>query len=366
VTRPAWAEVDLGAVADNVRLLVERAAPAQVCAVVKAGGYGHGSVEVAKAALAAGATWLAVAIPAEGVELREAGIDAPILLLAEFHDCEATVRHRLTPTVYSEHGITWLAAEARRQGRTGIGVHLKVDTGMHRIGAAPGEAVTRAKAVLAAPELELEAVWTHCPVADEPDNPYTPGQAARFLAVLDELRAAGIDPPMVHAANSAGTLAHPSLHHDLVRPGIAVYGQDPSPALTGSGLRPALSLKARVSHVQVVPAGDAVSYGLRRPMERDTVVATVPLGYADGVPRGLSDAGHVLVGGKRRRIAGTITMDQLMVECGDDHVAVGDEVVLLGRQGTEEIPVSEWATILGTIVYEITCGISLRVPRVYV
>jgi alanine racemase len=131
-------------------------------------------------------------------------------------------------------------------------------------------------------------------------------------------------------------------------------------------LRPALSLKARVSHVQVVPAGDAVSYGLRRPMARDTVVATVPLGYADGVPRGLSDDGHVLIGGKRRRLAGTVTMDQLMVECGDDHIAVGDEVVLLGRQGDEEIPVSEWASILGTIVYEITCGISLRVPRVYV
>ena len=277
------------------------------------------------------------------------------------------MRHRLTPTVYSEHGITWLAAEARKQGRTGIGVHLKVDTGMHRIGASPAEAVTRAKAVLAAPELELEAVWTHCPVADEPDNPYTPGQAARFAAVLDELRAAGIDPPMVHVANSAGTLAHPSLHHDLVRPGIAVYGQDPSPAISGNGLRPALSLKAHVTHVQVVPAGDAVSYGLRRPMARDTVVATVPLGYADGVPRRLSSVGgEVLVGGRRRPLAGTVTMDQLMVDCGSDHVAVGDEVVLLGAQGDEVIPVQEWADLVGTIVYEITCGISPRVPRVYV
>jgi alanine racemase len=365
--RPAWAEVDLGAIAANVRLLVERAAPAAVCAVVKAGGYGHGAVEVARASLDAGATWLAVAIPAEGVELREAGITAPILLLAEFHDCAATIAHDLTPTVYSEHGITWLAAEARRQGRTGIGVHLKVDTGMHRIGVAPGEAVARAKAVLACPELELAAVWTHCPVADEPDHEFTPRQAARFAAVLDELRAAGIDPPLVHAANSAATLAHPALHHDLVRPGIAVYGLDPSPALSGSmALTPALSLKARVAHVQVVPAGEAVSYGLRRPMPVDTVVATVPVGYADGVPRGLSDEGVVLIGGKRRPLAGSVTMDQLMVACGTDEVAVGDEVVLLGRQGSESVTVQEWADILGTIVYEVTCGISLRVPRVYV
>ena len=335
--------------------------------MVKAGGYGHGAVAVARAALDAGATWLAVAIPAEGVELREAGIDAPILLLAEFHDCEATVRHRLTPTVYSEHGIAWLAAEARKQGRAGIGVHLKVDTGMHRIGASPADAVARAKAVLVAPELELEAVWTHCPVADEPDNDFTPGQAARFATVLDELRAAGIDPPMVHAANSAATIAHPALHHDLVRPGIAVYGLDPSPELAGAAaLTPALTLKSRVSHVQVVPAGDGVSYGLRRKMDRDTVVATVPIGYADGVPRRLWPDVEVLIGGTRRRLAGSVTMDQLMVDCGGDEVAVGDEVVLLGRQGDEEVRVQEWADLVGTIVYEITCGISLRVPRVYV
>jgi alanine racemase len=365
--RPAWAEVDLGAVAHNVGLLVERAAPAQLCAVVKAEGYGHGAVEVARAALDAGASWLAVAIPAEGVQLREAGISAPILVLAEFHEWAATVEHDLTPTVYSEHGITWLAEEVRRQGRGPVGVHLKVDTGMHRIGAHPDEVVARAKAVLACPELRLDAVWTHCPVADEPDNPFTPGQAQRFAAALEELAAAGIDVPLAHAANSAATLAHPSLHLGMVRCGIAVYGQDPSPALAGAAdLRPALSLKARVSHVQRVPAGDAVSYGLRRPMARDTTVATIPIGYADGVPRRLTDDGCVLIGGRRRAIAGTITMDQLMVDCGDDAVAVGDEVVLLGRQGDEEITVAEWAELLGTIVYEVTCGISPRVPRFYV
>jgi alanine racemase len=366
-SRPAWAEVDLGAVAANVRLLAERAAPAQLCAVVKAEGYGHGAVPVARAALAAGANWLAVAIPAEGRQLREAGIDAPILVLAEAHECDAVVTHDLAATVYSEHGISTLTAEAKRQGRYDIGVHLKVDTGMHRIGVAPAEAVARAKAVLAQPELRLDAVWTHCPVADEPGNPFTGEQAARFAAVIDELRAAGIEPPLVHAANSAATLTHPELHLDLVRCGIAVYGLDPSPELAGvAPLQPALTLKAQVTHVQVVPSGDAVSYGLRRPVTADTVVATVPIGYADGVPRRLSEDGEVLIGGKRRPFAGTITMDQLMVDCGTDDVAVGDEVVLLGRQGDGEIPVAEWADRLGTIVYEITCGLSPRIPRVYV
>jgi alanine racemase len=364
-SRPAWAEVDLGAVAANVRVLAERAAPAQLCAVVKADGYGHGAIAVARAALDAGATWLAVAIPAEGVQLREAGIDAPILVLAEPSEWLDVVRLDLTPTVYSERGIAELAAQARRSG-TRVGVHLKVDTGMHRIGVPPGQAVARAKAVLAQPELRLDAVWTHCPVADEPGNPFTTDQAARFASVVEELRAAGVDPPLVHAANSAATLTHPELHLDLVRCGIAVYGLDPSPELAGAApLQPALTLKAQVAHVQLVPAGDAVSYGLRRPVSVDTVVATVPIGYADGVPRRLSDGGEVLIGGKRRRLAGTITMDQLMVDCGNDEVAVGDEVVLLGRQGDEAVLVAEWAGRLGTIVYEITCGLSPRVPRVY-
>jgi alanine racemase len=365
-TRPAWADVDLGAVAANVRLLVERAAPALLCAVVKADGYGHGAVAVARAALDAGASCLAVAIPAEGTQLRDAGIEAPILVLAEFHEWHDVVAYGLTPTVYSEQGIVELVAEVRRQGKRDVGVHLKVDTGMHRIGVPPAEVLARAKDVLSHPELRLDAVWTHCPVADEPGNPFTTRQADRFAEVVEELRAAGIEPPFVHAANSAATLAHPELRLDLVRCGIAVYGLDPSPALAGElTLRPALTLKARVAHVQVVPAGDAVSYGLRRPVATDTVVATVPIGYADGVPRRLSDGGEVLIGGIRRPIAGTITMDQLMVDCGDGPVAVGDEVVLLGRQGDEEISAAEWAERLGTVVYEITCGLSPRVPRVY-
>jgi alanine racemase len=304
-------------------------------------------------------------IPDEGVELRQAGIDAPILVLDEPDAWDDLVAHGLTPTVYSERGIAALAAEAERQRRT-VGVHLKADTGMHRIGVVPADAVHRAKAVLAAPPLRLDAVWTHCPVADEPANPFTEQQADRFDGVLAELRAAGIDPPMVHAANSAAALVHPRLRYDLVRCGIAVYGLDPSPDVRDAApLRPALTWKSRVSNVQAVATGEAVSYGLRRPVAANTVIATVPVGYADGMPRRMSDEGAVLIGGKRRPIAGTITMDRLMVDCGDDDVAAGAEVVLIGEQGPEAISVQDWADLAGTIVYEITCGINPRVPRVH-
>jgi alanine racemase len=356
VSRPAWAEVDLGAIAANVRTIAELVAPAQVCAVVKADGYGHGAVEVARAALDAGASWLAVALPSEGTRLRHAGIDAPVLLLSEPPSWDEVVASGLAPTVYSERGVAALAGRGARP------VHLKVDTGMRRVGVRPDQAVARARQVQDG-GLDIEAVWTHCPVADEPANPFTDVQADRFDAVVADLRAAGIDPPLVHAANSAAAIAHPRLRYDLVRVGIAVYGLSPAPAIDGAvPLRPALSLRARVSHVQHVAAGEAVSYGLRRPAPADTVVATVPIGYADGVRRALSDVGEVVVGGERRPFAGTITMDQLLVDCGaDSDVAVGDEVVLIG----DGVRAEDWAAWLGTITYEVTCGISSRVPRVH-
>ena len=377
--RPAWAEIDLGAIRRNAVTLRELVAPAELCAVVKANGYGHGAVEVARAALDGGATWLAVALVAEGAQLRDAGIDAPVLVLSEpgpgEHD--DVVRHELTATVYTDVGIDACEHAARRSapGERGHAatVHLKVDTGMHRVGAAAGDAVRLAKAVLDSPSLLLGGVWTHCAVADEVGHPATSVQCERFVAVLAQLRDAGIEAPLVHAANSAAAIDQPVLRHDLVRCGIALYGIDPLRDRVPS-LEPALSLKAHVSHVQVVPAGDAVSYGLRRPVPEDTVVATVPLGYADGVPRRLFDVGvPVLVGGARRPLAGVVTMDQLLVDCGPaasgasgERVARGDEVVLLGRQGDEVITAYEWADALGTIPYEVVCGIGPRVERRYV
>ena len=370
--RPAWAEVDLGAVAANVAFLAERSAPAALCAVVKADGYGHGAAAVARAALGAGATWLAVALVEEGVALRDAGIDARVLLLSEppLDAMGAVVAARLTPTLYTEAGVA-AAAEAVGTRRAPMGVHLKVDTGMHRVGADPADAPVLARAVGAAPGLRLEGLWTHLAVADDPDqDDFTAAQLARFEGVRDALAADGAVPALLHAANSAAALAHPGARYDLVRCGIAVYGHSPRRGAVRPGdLRPALSLRARVSMVRTLDAGERLSYGRRYavPAPR-TVVATVPLGYADGVTRRLGEVGaEVLVGGRRRPVAGTITMDQLMVDCGPGApVAPGDEVVLLGRQGNEEISADEWAGRLGTIAYEVLCGIGPRVPRVVV
>ena len=369
--RPTWVEVDLGAVRANVAELARLAAPAVVLAVVKADGYGHGAVPVARAALAAGAQWLGVALVEEGVALREAGIDAPILVLSEPAPdaAAAVVEHRLTAVVYTAPGIDALAKAVADAGTaTPLPVHLKVDTGMHRVGCLPDEAPALAARVREHAQLRLEGVLTHLAIADEPEDPYTDEQLARFGAVLDVLRAAGIDPPIVHAASSAGLLAFPASHFTLVRPGIALYGVAPAPTLASAArLRPALAFKARVSYVKRLAAGARLSYGLRYRLDHDACIATVPVGYADGVPRNLAEVGgEVLVGGRRRRIAGTVTMDQIVVDVGDDSVEVGDEVVLIGAQGDERVTAEEWAERLGTIAYEIVCGIGPRVPRVHV
>ena len=362
----AWADIDLDAVATNVARLRELVAPSEVCAVVKADGYGHGAVPVARAAVEAGATWLAVAQVEEGEALRAAGIVAPILVLSEpdASRMDRLVAADLCTTLYTHAGIEAASAAADRAGRT-LPVHLKVDTGMRRVGADPVDAVARAKEIVASPGLTLDGVWTHLAVADEPDHGFTAEQLARYQAVVDELAAAGMRPRWCHAANSAGALAHPGARLDVVRCGIAVYGLAPAPALRHHlPLVPALTLRSEVSFVKQVGAGERISYGLRHEFGRDTTVATVSIGYADGVRRGLSDAGgEVLVRGRRRPIVGTVTMDQLMVDCGDDHVEPGDDVVLIGRQGDEEITAEEWAERLDTIAYEIVCGIGPRVVR---
>lgn len=367
--RPARAIVDLDAIGANVSLLRSVAAPAEVWAVVKADGYGHGAVAVSRAALAAGATRLCVALVKEGVELRVAGIDAPVLVLSEPHESQAAavVAHRLTAVAYTANFIASLGDAAAAAGWR-VPVHLKLDTGMHRVGATPDAAVGLAKLVADHPALALEGVMTHLAIADEPADPYTAHQLARFDTALEELRSAGLDPPYVHAANSAGTLAHPAARYGAVRCGIALYGIVPGPEIAhlATGLQPALRWEARVSYVKRLATGDRVSYGLRHTFAADATVATVPVGYADGVPRRLSAVGgEVLIGGRRRPITGVVTMDQLMVDCGDDPVQPGDEVVLLGAQGRERITPEEWGERVGTIGYEIVCGIGPRVPRVY-
>jgi alanine racemase len=329
-------------------------------------------VQVADAALNAGASWLGVALVDEGVHLRVAGrFTEPVLLLSEPPHSRMgdVIAHALTPTVYTPAGVEAAAkAVAASARRAPLPVHVKVDTGMHRVGAEPALAVRLALAVHESPELELHGVWTHLAVADEPDHPFTTTQLQRFDAVIAELAGHGVRPSLVHASNSAGALHRPDARYDMVRCGIALYGLAPSTELAGrDDLRPAMALKAQVSLVKPVEAGEAVSYGLRYRFDRRAFVATVPIGYADGVPRRLASVGgEVLVGGRRRPIAGTVTMDQLMVDCGDDSgVEPGDEVVLIGRQGDEEVTAWEWATRLDTIAYEIVSGISRRVPLDY-
>jgi alanine racemase len=363
--RWAWAEVDLAAIAHNVGVLRSRSAPSELWAVVKADGYGHGAVRVGRAALAAGAAGLCVALAQEGIELREAGITAPILVLSEqpADHAPAIVANDLTPTVYTPVGMRALAdAVGTSTAARPYSVHVKVDTGMHRVGVAPADLDALLHQLdQVSHVLRLDGIFTHLAVADDPGNTYNAQQLERFSSLITpEVR--------THAANSAGLMAHPAARRDMVRGGIAIYGISPGPGVDdlASDLRPALSLKAKVSFVKRLVAGDAISYGLRHTFSSAANVATVPLGYADGVHRRLfAVGGAVLIGGQRRRIVGAVTMDQLMVDCGDDEVDVGDEVVLIGRQRNEEITAAEWATRLDTIAYEIVCGISKRIPRVY-
>jgi alanine racemase len=379
--RPTRAEIDTDALARNVARIAT-AASAEVCAVVKADGYGHGAVLAAQAALAGGATWLAVALAEEAIELREAGVEAPLLLLSEppVAAVDAIVEHALTPTVYRPEFIAALDASAAARGRR-VGVHLKLDTGMARVGVAEAEWAARCAQLAICTNLDVEGCQTHLARADEPSRPTTLQQLERFGRGLETLVAHGLTPRIVHVANTAGALVHAPVWRELVvrvvpdarlmvRPGIGIYGLDPGGEVQAAphGLEPVLRLTSAVSLTRRIAAGTPVSYGHRWSAPADGWLATVPIGYADGVPRVLSGRLEVLHGGVRRPVAGTITMDQILVWCADDEPQVGDEVVLLGTQeglaGPARITVEDWAAMLGTITYEVVTGIGARVPRV--
>jgi alanine racemase len=376
--RPAWVEVDLAAIRANARLLAGLVAPARLCAVVKADAYGHGAPEVAAAALDGGATTVAVALVEEGIALRESGCASEVLLLSEptARAMGEAVAHGLTPTLYRLDGVVAAQSAAAASGRV-VGVQLKVDTGMHRVGADPAAVLEVARAVAEARGLVQTGLWTHFAVAEALDDPFTAEQLDGLDGTRRALIGAGIAPGVVHAANSAGALVHRAARLDLVRCGIALYGHLPSPLLadavakelgSGRALVPALEWKAQIHLVRRLDAGERISYGRAYGLERASYVGVVPVGYHDGVPRAYGrSGGEVLVRGRRRPIAGAVTMDQLMVDLGDDaSVQVGDEVVLVGRQGAEQVTVSEWADRLGTICHEVLCGIGPRVPRRYV
>ncbi|MEX2279086.1 MAG: alanine racemase [Acidimicrobiia bacterium] len=359
--RPSWAEIDLRAVAHNVAAFRSHLGDTALCAVVKADAYGHGDVPVAETAVDNGAAWLAVALLEEGIRLREADITAPILLLSEpaVADASMVAEWDLTPTVYRP---VFLEALADFRDRVGP-IHLKIDTGMHRAGA---DLMTITALAHQAKTLGfgVGGIWTHF-AASESDPGFTEIQVALLEHAVEHLSSVIGPDAIVHHSNTGAAILRGG--GDMARVGLGLYGLYPSDRCRPLiDLRPAMRIVSHVSHVRRHAAGARPSYGRRRPLASDSTVATVPIGYADGVPRLLSDEGTVLIGGSRRPLAGTVTMDQLVVDCGDDRVEVGDEVVLIGRQGESEITADEWAALTGTINYEIVCGVGPRLPRRFI
>jgi len=367
--RGAWAEVDLGAIARNVRALKALTpATTRFMAVVKADGYGHGAVQAAEAALAGGADRLGVATLEEAVVLRDAGVTAPVQILAEVPPEAAplVVRHGIIATVASGETAVALSRAAMLAQAQAV-CHLKIDTGMNRIGVRAEDAAALARRLSDLPGLVLEGAFTHFATADVPGDWEFDRQVERLSSSIDAMRTEGVRPAIVHAANSAATILHPHTHFDMVRCGIAVYGLHPSAATaTKLPLEPAMSVRARVSFVKQVGLGDGVSYGFTWHADGPTTIATLPLGYADGVHRVLSNAMSVLIGGRRCPQVGRVCMDQLMVQIpAGVSVSPGDEAVLVGTQGSESISMDEMAGLAGTINYEMACGFALRLERRY-
>jgi alanine racemase len=363
--RPTRIEVELGAIRRNVDRIRDLTGT-EVCAVVKADGYGHGAVPTARAALAGGAAWLAVSSVEEGHGLRDGGIRAPILLLSEppIAAIPDLLAAELTPTVYRSPFLAALDG-AGHERRRPIAIHVKLDTGMGRVGVPPDLWADRLEQLAVSRGVEVTGLSTHLARAEELGVPTTAEQLAAFERGRDQAAKLGLHPALVHAANSAGALAHPEARYGMVRPGIAIYGLSPGGEVDAAeyGLEPALSLVSEVSFAKHVVAGTPVSYGHRWRAPADGWLATLPVGYADGVPRALTNRAQVLLAGHRRPLVGTITMDQVLVWCDQDEPHVGDEVVLIGDQGDERIRVEEWATAADTITYEIVTQLTARLPR---
>jgi alanine racemase len=363
------AAVDLSAITANVAAM-KAGTPAELMAVVKADGYGHGLLPSARAALAGGATWLGTAIVDEAVALRAAGIDVPLLSWLWTPGEAETVRRAIAADVDLSVSSQWqleaVRAAVRAEGRPAR-IHLKVDTGLSRNGSYvtdwPDLIIAAAKAE-AAGEASVVGIWSHFAYADEPGHPTIGKQIAAFGDALDVAARAGIEPPLRHLANSAATLTLPEAHFDLVRPGIAVYGLSPI-AGDDFGLVPAMTLRAEAAGVKRVRAGEGVSYGHEYTTSRETTLVLVPLGYADGIPRHAGNRGPVWIDGSRFTIAGRVCMDQVVIDVGDADVAPGDPVVLFGPGRDGEPTAQDWADAVGTIHYEIVTRIGPRVERVY-
>lgn len=370
----AQCEIDLDAISANVTTLAQHAPGAAVMAVVKADGYGHGLLPVARAALAGGASWLGVALLAEAVALREAGISAPLLTwlwAPDDPDLAECVSHDIDVTASSLWQLEQIV-EATHATGTGARVQLKIDTGLGRNGATIRDwpvLVQRARALEVGGDIRITGIWSHFSLADAPSSRANAAQLEVFAQAVEVARSGGLRPSVCHIANSAATLALPEAHFDLVRPGIAVYGISPGGELgppQDYGLIPAMTLRARLAGVKEVPAGQGVSYGHEYVTSKATTLGLVPLGYADGIPRHAGCAGPVLAAGKVRTVAGRVCMDQFVVDLDGDPAVPGDEVVLFGRPDRGEPAAEDWARAAGTIGYEIVTRLGPRIPRVYV
>lgn len=367
--RWAWAEVDLDSVERNVAALRALLAPgAMLMAVVKADGYGHGASEVARAALRAGADRLGVATLDEALRLRSGGLTAPLHVLSEAPPRAAAriVDAGITATLFTSDFAAALSKAATARQSLAV-FHLKVESGMNRIGVRAEDAADFVESLRGLPGIAMEGTFTHFATADMPGDWEFGRQLERFGATLAEFRRRGIDPGIVHAANSAATILHPETHYDMVRCGIAVYGLHPDPSTHGRvHLEPAMAVKARVTRVARLAMGEGVSYGMTWHAGAPTTVATLPIGYADGIRRSLSNSMHVLIGGRPCRQVGRVAMDQLMVEVPRGlAVSVGDEAVVIGRQGDEALTLEGMADLAGTIDYEIACGLGARLAKVH-
>jgi len=368
-TRPGWVEVNLDAFSYNLRGVRKRVGfGVKIMAVVKANAYGHGSVEIAREALAGEADCLAVAFPEEAIALRDAGLSAETLVFTSpmWEQMPLYFDYKLIPAVASIDVAARLEEEAQKRNLR-CPVHVKVDTGMGRLGFEWNSAADSIVTIARMPHLEITGVFSHFAAADEADKSFSENQLQRFGHVLDALGKLRIEVQDVHMAGSAGILDLPESHFTMVRPGIMLYGYYPSQETTESvPLRPVLSIKSRVVFAKRVAEGTSISYGRRYYTTREVLIATIPVGYADGLSRRLTNRASVLIGGRRYPVVGTIAMDHVMVDVGDDHVAVGDEVVFIGTQGGNQITAWDVARLIGTIPYEITCSVSPRVPRVFV
>lgn len=374
----AWVEVDISALAHNVQQLKRSLSPTtDLMAVVKADAYGHGAVTVARTALQHGASWLGVATIPEGIELREAGITAPILLLGATNlpeQVRTIVQWNLQPTLCTPKQILVFSETlASMPSRHPLAVHLKLDTGMSRLGAPWLQAAAFVQQVGRSPHLQLASVYSHLATADSPDPTVMQLQHERFEEAIAHMRSLGIALPRLHLANSAATLANPQLHYDMVRVGLAVYGLCPASHLIQThliqtlDLKPVLQVKARITQVKTIQAGTGVSYGYTFIADRDLPIAVVGVGYADGVPRNLSNHMTVLIRGQRVRQIGAITMDQLMLDVSTiPNLREGEIVTLLGQDGGDRISADDWAAELETISWEILCGFKHRLPRLTV